>query len=176
MEQMYYVARDDVDHDNALRCPQCRKGVAEMQLEARLERMATLGCQDDYSLKLLIEYENLFTETVHVCLAHDDGMPFYSLPLEATARILSREESCNIVQTQSHADGGRLRRLLRGGAYVDAAHLVLRSYICQLRESVGSAASVLMVVRAIADRLRDMAQHAAPAPRPPHPPPRLLRW
>ena len=161
MEKMYYVARDDVEQDMELRCPQCRKDVAAMQLEARMERIAALGCQDDSQL-LLIRYENLFTETAHVCLAHEDGMPFYSLPLVAVARVLSRDELCDVLQAQARADGGRLRRLLRGGDYVDAAHLVLRSYILQLRASVASAATVLMVVAAIAERLRDMSQHAAP--------------
>lgn len=158
MEKMFYAARDNEDPDFELRCPQCRHGVGQMQLEARMER---LQCMDAAVAAALIQYENLLSETVHMCEAQEDGMPFYSLPLEASARILSRDDDCcGVVRTcQGAADDTRLRRMLRGADFVGAALLVLQGYTDQLR-SGSSAARIDLVLEALARHLRDAVTDA----------------
>ena len=81
MEKMYYEARDNDEYERELRCPQCRKSVAEMQAEARLERFVEGLGTDAKTASVLLAYENLLTEAVHLCEAQTDGMPYYSLPL-----------------------------------------------------------------------------------------------
>ena len=143
MEAMYNRARDSRDEEVVLSCPQCRKSVADMQLEARIERMIEAhDCTEDVCFSLLA-YENLLTETLHMCESWDNGVPHYTLPLEAAARVLSRDEVCSIIGEFQGSDGeGSLRRCLRSGDLVGAAIIVLRGYVGVLGKISQDAALV----------------------------------
>lgn len=169
MEGMYNNTVRDAEaaHEAELRCPQCRKSVGEMQFEARLERVVkNLGCSDVDAAHVLLGYETLLVEVVHLCEARQDGMPYYSVELEAAARILSRDETCDVVEAfQGRAEAARLRRCLRSNDYPSAATIVLEGYVAQLRQSVPHA-SLLGVLSLLRDYLKkhvvlDAAQAAA---------------
>lgn len=138
MEAMYNKVRDDEEMDEELKCPQCRKPVADMQLEARVARILDFfNCSEADSSKLLM-YEGLLSELVHVCESLEDGMPYYTLPRQVAARALSRESSmCDVVrEAEGTSAGTRLGRMLRGGEYAGATVLVIRGYANALRSSV----------------------------------------
>ena len=132
-----------------------------MQARARLERVIEgLGCSDFDLAGTILAYEELLTETLHMCEAHENGMPYYTQALEVTARILSRDSVCDVVDAiQGNAEGSRLRRMLRGGDYIGATMLVLRGHVAQLRVSVPNE-SVVSVVDAIAQYLFEVTSIA----------------
>ena len=160
MEGMYNVARDDEHKEMELLCPQCRKNIALMQFEARQERIMAL-CADADAADVLLRYENLLTECIRLTECRENGMPFYTLPLEASARILSRDEMCDVVlDFQGRKEAARLGRLLRGADFVGAAMLVLRGY---LLHGCVSPASAVAILDATAEELHRLTTHASAA-------------
>ena len=118
MEAMYDTARDHEDQEVELSCPQCRGSIANMQLSQRLDRWmraspAGIGCSEEAAHEL-IAYENLIAETVHLCECEDDGHPYFMWSPSEVARVMSRDEICNVVEArQGRASGNSLRRMLR---------------------------------------------------------------
>ena len=153
MERMYYVARDEAGE---LRCPQCRGSIGDMQLGARIERVTeNLGCADPGKARLIVEYENLLAELIHLCEAQADGMPHYTVAPEDVARIFSRAPECEALrEIQGSADVTWLRRLLRDADVARAASMVLHGYAQLLRATV-PAAAVTKVLRLIELYMRE---------------------
>ena len=156
MEAMYNTARDEQEHEAELQCPQCRKSVGEMQIEARKERvLAAFECSDENAC-LLLMYENLLSELIRLCVADEDGLPFYTVPREAAARILSRDVACDIVLTMQGGSSvlSRLTRLLRATDYAGAVALVLRGYVGLVRVAARQPAMPSEVLEGVARYVR----------------------
>ena len=165
MESMYEEARDNREYDVHLSCPQCRTSVADMQAEARLERLVDLGCASSEMAELVLLYENLFTELLHMCETKANGEPHYTVELHSVARTLSRDETCDIAHAvQGAAADSRLRRSLRGGDYPSAALVVLRGYVDILSRAGVCAASKVACVEWVAHYLRKTCEVANEEP------------
>ena len=164
MEQMYNVALNHEDESVELSCPQCRGGVAEMQHDSRVARIVRrLDCADDVA-RLVVEYENVATELVHLSACEADGAPFFMLPAGAVARIMSRDQICDIIEkTQGATAGQAFRRQLRAENYAGAWPLVLQGYIDVLRRDAQQP-SVQPFLQFMVDGLVGMIAHSSISP------------
>ena len=175
-ESMYNAAQEREEPDAEMRCPQCRKSVADMQHEQRVQRLVDrdggVGCTEAHA-GILIAYEHLLTETVHLCecesphsyapAAAPDGRPYFTQPPATVARVLSRDAICDVVrEEQGAAEGSRLRRLMRAQDYGGVMGLVMRGYAAALRR--GGVPSSMPFLEAIVEDLRWMSLTPAPTP------------
>jgi len=170
MEAMYNRARDDADEEVELTCPQCRKPVPEMQDEARLERLVAkvrerppyappVGVLSpsrvrEFCARVIMDYENLVSELVHLCKATPGGLPYFTMPTEAVARIMSRDDGLvGLVKGLQGAQAdSKLRRALRAGDYAGAAAVVVRGYGFWL-QNLEKEASGAVVLQQLHDNL-----------------------
>jgi hypothetical protein len=157
MEQMYNRARDDGEVNFG--CPQCRSSISEMQFESRLSRITErFGCSDEAALAVL-GYENLFTEMVHLCECQPDGAPYYTVPLEAAARILSRDEILDVISVFQGDDAqARLRRMLRAADFSRAAALVLEGHARGLEKGLTTPEPLIDVLNQVATHVRRLGE------------------
>lgn len=155
-EKMYDTARDHEDPEVDLVCPQCRGSIAEMQLATRLKRLVrTLGCSDEVA-RVLVAYENLLTEVVHLCECEPDGQPYFMWPPKDVARIMSRDTICEVVSMKQGKEAGtRLTRMLRGGDYGSAFELGLVGYAAALRHE--ARVSPVSVIEELGAQLFELA-------------------
>ena len=74
-----------------------------------------------------MDYENLVSELVHLCKATPGGLPYFTMPTEAVARIMSRDDGLvGLVKGLQGAQAdSKLRRALRAGDYAGAAAVVV---------------------------------------------------
>ena len=137
MEKMHDVARDH-EEDVELSCPQCRGSIAGMQLQGRLGRITAadgLGCTEEQAHEF-VAYENLLSELVHLCECDETGLPYFTMPAAIVARVMARDEICEIVDAkQGAAAGTRLRRMMRAEDYAAAFALTLQGCAAVLRAS-----------------------------------------
>jgi len=177
MEAMYNRARDDADEEVELTCPQCRKPVPEMQDEARLERLVAkvrerppyappVGVLSpsrvrEFCARVIMDYENLVSELVHLCKATPGGLPYFTMPTEAVARIMSRDDGLvGLVKGLQGAQAdSKLRRALRAGDYAGAAAVVVRGYGFWL-QNLEKEASGAVVLQQLHDNLSALTAHA----------------
>mmetsp|Transcript_6313 Transcript_6313/g.10673 ORF Transcript_6313/g.10673 Transcript_6313/m.10673 type:complete len:282 (-) Transcript_6313:184-1029(-) len=154
MEQMYNAARDSEDIE--LACPQCRGSIASMQLKSRISHItATIGCSSE-TARAIVNYENLLTETVHLCECEEDGQPYFMVAPASAARVMSRDPICQIVsEKQGHAEDSQLRRMLRSADYSGAIELVLKGYVHVLR-SDAQVPSASPYIESLAEYLTEM--------------------
>ena len=162
MAAMFDTARDHED-DVELTCPQCRGSIADMQEQSRLARIkGSLECSEE-TARDIVEYENLLTEVVHLCECEETGLPYFTIPAETVSWIMSRDPICTVVQNkQGHAEGTRLRRMLRASDYPGAFSLALHGLARVLR---GAAPSALPFLEEIATNLSGMAAEDSPRAR-----------
>ena len=160
MENMFNTVRDSEDHNAELSCPQCRTSVGEMQMLSRVARYTEhLACTEDEA-RFLVLFENLFTEMVHLAECAPDGQPYFMLAPSAVARIMSRDQFCDVItESQDHAAGTRLRRMLRAERYGDCAAMALEGYAAALR-AIASVPSALPYLELIASDLRQLSASA----------------
>lgn len=181
MEAMYNRVRDEQELDDVeLTCPQCRKPVPEMQDDARLERLRRVvrerppyapplevlksaERQKEFCARVIMDYENLVSELVHLCKAQPGGLPYFTMPTEAVARILSRDESVvGLVKSlQGQSADQKLRRCLRGGDFSGAAAIVIKGYGFWL-QNLERGASSAAVLQELLDHLRSVDAAATP--------------
>ena len=137
MAQMHDAARDH-EEDVDLTCPQCRGSISDMQLQGRLRRITAadgLGCTEEQACDV-VYYENLLAELVHLCECDESGLPYFTMPVATVARVMARDEICEIVdEKQGTAAGSRLRRMMRAADYPSAFALVLQGFAAVLRAS-----------------------------------------
>ena len=107
-----------------------------MQHESRVQRViGRLRCPANVA-EDIIAFENLLTELVHLCACDEggDGRPFFMVRPQAVARILARDELCNIVErVHGRGECDKLRRSIRAMDLVAAWRLVLAGYVLVLR-------------------------------------------
>ena len=77
----------------------------------------------------------MLAEVVHLSACRDDGAPYFMLPASAVARIMSRDEVCDVVsRKQGSRHGETVRRSLRGEDYGRVWSVVLEGYMTVLRD------------------------------------------
>lgn len=147
MAGMYDRARDDADQEVDFSCPQCRKNIGEMQFESRLTRIdEAFGNAERAFIINYIAYENLLSDTVHLCECDADGRPYYMVKPEQAARVMARDELCDIVKTvQGSMASTRLRRMLRAGDFGNAAALVMEGFAKLLKQTGKPAAHAILL-------------------------------
>ena len=179
MAQMHDAARDHEEDEVELSCPQCRGSIAGMQLQGRLGRITAadgLGCTEEQAHEV-VAYENLLSELVHLCECDESGLPYFTMPAATVARVMARDEICEIVDVVQGAGAGtRLRRMMRAEDYAAAFALVLQGCAAVLRAASsvprasglvseilqGVVADLRAMVRGGDVRLTKMVADAAP--------------
>lgn len=163
MASMYDTARDHDSDEVELCCPQCRSSIANMQRDARLGRItAGVGCSDEVA-HVLMDYENLLTEVVHLAECEAGGMPYFTMPIEAVARIMARDTICDVVDAmQGREAGTRLRRNMRSADMASCFAVGVEGYARVLRLDAG-VPSVLPYLCTIQQDLAAMVGHVAMA-------------
>ena len=101
-----------------------------------------------------MDYENLVSELVHLCKATPGGLPYFTMPTEAVARIMSRDDGLvGLVKGLQGAQAdSKLRRALRAGDYAGAAAVVVRGYGFWL-QNLEKEASGAVVLQQLHDNL-----------------------
>ena len=153
MAQMYNAARDH-EEEVDLTCPQCRGSISDMQLQCRLNRITAadgLGCSEEQAQEV-VAYENLLTELVHLCECDESGLPYFTMPAATVARVMARDEICEVVEAkQGAATGSRLRRMMRAADYPSAFALALQGFAAVLRASRNVPRASALVEELVAD-------------------------
>ena len=156
MASMYDTARDHDSEEVELCCPQCRSSIANMQRDARIGRIkAGVGCSDETAY-VLLDYENLLTEVVHVAECAEGGMPYFTMPIEAVARVMARDTMCDVVDAiQGREAGTRLRRNMRSADMASCFAIGVEGYARVLRLEAG-VPSTLPFLRTVQNDLAAM--------------------
>ena len=137
MEAMFDTARDHEDPDVDLVCPQCRGSIAGMQQRSRTARIIDgMGCTEEVAADL-IAFEDLLTEVVRLCDCRPDGRPYFMKPVSAVARVMSRDEICDVVgRKMGQVHDAQLRRSIRAEDFAGGIALLLEGYAGVLRDEV----------------------------------------
>ena len=62
----------------------------------------------EFCARVIMDYENLVSELVHLCKATPGGLPYFTMPTEAVARFMSRDDGLvDVVAAPRHRDRAR---------------------------------------------------------------------